>query len=368
MQHPDEGTIHTWLDGALPPEEASALEAHASSCARCSAAIAEARGLIAASSRIVSALDAVPAGVIPQRKAIARPWYASTKLRAAAAVLFVAGASMLLLRDQGTSPVEDLSTQVMSEAASRGATAPVSEMPPAGGQEKSSATAMRSAASSQETGSSQKKTEKKQAESDFRGRGLQSAQAAAKASAPATTADAAAPALGMAAPPPPPPPPPALQAPAASVGNVAAGRASAAAAVPRDSSGRRRELARTPVFDNVVVTGVAAEARSATEEFAVVRSDTSAGRMTVIYRTTSGAEVMLTEERTDGRSGAARVQSPPAPTPAASLPPAVSGSDTLPMRTIEWVDTAKKRKYRLSGQVSQAVLERLKAKIEESRR
>jgi anti-sigma factor RsiW len=29
MQHPDEGTIHAWLDGALSPEEAARVEAHA---------------------------------------------------------------------------------------------------------------------------------------------------------------------------------------------------------------------------------------------------------------------------------------------------------------------------------------------------
>lgn len=65
MPHPDEGTIHAWLDGALPPDESSAVESHVSECPECSAAVAEARGLIAASSRILSALDAVPGGVIP---------------------------------------------------------------------------------------------------------------------------------------------------------------------------------------------------------------------------------------------------------------------------------------------------------------
>lgn len=65
MQHPDEGTIHAWLDGALPPAEAAALEAHVASCAECSAAVAEARGMLAGASRILSALDDVPGGVIP---------------------------------------------------------------------------------------------------------------------------------------------------------------------------------------------------------------------------------------------------------------------------------------------------------------
>src|SRR5690349_15169384 len=110
MQHPEEGTIHAWLDGELPAEEAAALEAHIVACAECSAKVAEARGLIAASSRIVSALDIVPSGVIPAAKPARRPWYASTQLRAAAAVLIVAGASALVMRNGGRRVMEDAVT------------------------------------------------------------------------------------------------------------------------------------------------------------------------------------------------------------------------------------------------------------------
>lgn len=110
MQHPEEGIIHAWLDGELPAEEAAALEAHIAACADCSAKVAEARGLIAASSRIVSALDIVPGGVIPAAKPARRPWYASTQLRAAAAVLIVAGASALVMRNGGKRAMEDAVT------------------------------------------------------------------------------------------------------------------------------------------------------------------------------------------------------------------------------------------------------------------
>lgn len=64
--HVDEGTMHAWLDGALSTAEASAVESHVAHCDTCSAAAAEARGLIAASTRILSALDDVPGGVIPE--------------------------------------------------------------------------------------------------------------------------------------------------------------------------------------------------------------------------------------------------------------------------------------------------------------
>ena len=57
MPHLDEGMIHAWLDGQLPPDEAAAAEQHIRECAECSALVAEARGFIAASSRILGALD-----------------------------------------------------------------------------------------------------------------------------------------------------------------------------------------------------------------------------------------------------------------------------------------------------------------------
>ncbi len=49
MQHLDEGTIHAWLDGQLPRDEALEVEAHVAECRQCADAVAEARGLIAAS-------------------------------------------------------------------------------------------------------------------------------------------------------------------------------------------------------------------------------------------------------------------------------------------------------------------------------
>ena len=88
MQHLDEGTIHSWLDGALPPDEAARVEAHVSECAQCAAMAAEARGFIAASSRILTALDDAPRGVIPIQPIVRRRF--GPAWRAAAAVLVVA--------------------------------------------------------------------------------------------------------------------------------------------------------------------------------------------------------------------------------------------------------------------------------------
>ncbi|HEY5220093.1 MAG TPA: zf-HC2 domain-containing protein [Gemmatimonadaceae bacterium] len=97
MTHIDEGTIHAWLDGALTPSEGAAVEAHTASCAQCAAQVAEARGLLAGASRILSALDEVPAGVVPVRApdiTWAKPrrrWLRPTGWAVAAGVMLAVG-------------------------------------------------------------------------------------------------------------------------------------------------------------------------------------------------------------------------------------------------------------------------------------
>jgi anti-sigma factor RsiW len=99
MQHLDEGTIHSWLDGALPPDEAAQVEAHVAECPECAAAVAEARGFIAASSRILTALDNAPRGVIPvaapKRRVDPIVW------RVAATLLVVAAGTLAVFRNGG---------------------------------------------------------------------------------------------------------------------------------------------------------------------------------------------------------------------------------------------------------------------------
>jgi hypothetical protein len=89
MQHPEEGLIHAWIDGALPAAEAAELESHVTSCAECATTVAEARGLVAASSRIIGHLDAVPGNVIPAKRP-KKLWSRSTWPGAIAATLLVA--------------------------------------------------------------------------------------------------------------------------------------------------------------------------------------------------------------------------------------------------------------------------------------
>ena len=63
-EHPDEGTIHAWLDGALDADESAKMETHVDSCASCASRVAEARGLIAGASRVVHHLDDAPAPLL----------------------------------------------------------------------------------------------------------------------------------------------------------------------------------------------------------------------------------------------------------------------------------------------------------------
>jgi hypothetical protein len=129
MWHPDEGMIHGWIDGASSEGEALAIDEHLRTCESCEAIVAEARGLVAGASRIVGALDDVPAGVIPAatatvpgaaavdgRVTVAVPrarrpaFWNSSIFRMAAGLVFVVGASTIVLRDVIRTPKVKAST------------------------------------------------------------------------------------------------------------------------------------------------------------------------------------------------------------------------------------------------------------------
>jgi hypothetical protein len=142
MSHLDEGTIHAWLDGALPPEEAARVETHARECAECSAMVAEARGFMAGASRIVSSLDIVRGDVIPATPAASPTpvgrgslWRSRTFTPARASIaatILVGVASMFSLAHQDAklaSPAARLVSDTAAVTASAPATAPV--VPPA---------------------------------------------------------------------------------------------------------------------------------------------------------------------------------------------------------------------------------------------
>jgi len=106
--HVDEGTVHAWLDGQLSSEESTRIETHIRGCAACSALVAEARGYIAASTRILNALDGVPAKVVPAARPKRRAW----QMRIAAAIVVMAAGTAVILRGPlgKTSAPSDLRT------------------------------------------------------------------------------------------------------------------------------------------------------------------------------------------------------------------------------------------------------------------
>jgi anti-sigma factor RsiW len=146
-EHLDEGTIHAWIDGALPPDESARVESLATACTECAALVAEARGLVAASSRILSSLDAVPGGVIPgvesgtdqlaalraRRRETSRRWWNDRRFVVAASLVFVAGVSSLVWRSASNNnamPLESeqdaIVAQPSTDTAMPTATAPAS--------------------------------------------------------------------------------------------------------------------------------------------------------------------------------------------------------------------------------------------------
>ena len=338
MQHPDEGTIHAWLDGALQQEEGAALEEHVASCAECQAAVAEARGLIAASSRIVSALDIVPGGVIPARAQPRRAWYSSPQFRAAAAILFVAGASMLIMRGRGPEPLADTAQRVMSETAEKSGPATVQDGAMA------------------ETSVTVPLQEAPQAQSRSR--------AAAKAPAPKSGTDeaigATVGAMRVSA---------ESDAAAASVGaaapvTAAAGNAATVTAPPAaKTAARQLRLNTSPVLDNVVVTGVTAGSTAGSDDRLTVQGVDSTGTARITrYRLASGEEIILNETRpalnaavsaqAERRAESAREMAAPTAPPPPPAPARTDSAAAAPVATISWTDPRTSRRYTLSGRVS----------------
>ena len=94
MPHRDEARIHAWLDGELDAAESARVSELVARDGDWAAAAAEARGLIAASSRIIAALDRVPGHVVPRKQPSWRSGRGSM-IRAAALILVFASAATL---------------------------------------------------------------------------------------------------------------------------------------------------------------------------------------------------------------------------------------------------------------------------------
>ena len=315
MQHPDEGTIHAWLDGALSDEESKAIESHVAECEECASAVAEARGLIAASSRIVSALDVVPGGVIPAAKPRRAAWYTNTQLRAAAAVIIVAGASLLVVRNGRQEAVMQTTRPMIASAPA--VTAAVADEKPAEDDRAVAQTAAplsakaKQIASKAETGSRRENSQKQIA------------------------AD-----LSPAAPPP---------GPAAAIAAETGANAARAVEPQRALFGK--------------VSGVAATIADS-PELRPVRADTTADMHRTVYQVSSSIEVTLIDVGPP-RPAATSASSKTAEERAAqrpAAPPVANAPRDVAVNSISWVSKLG-RMMTLSGSLSKEELQALRLRL-----
>lgn len=156
--HVSEDTVHAWLDRQLGDGDANAVELHIATCANCAERVAEARGLKAATTRIVGSLDVGASGIVP-REDVARTashivalanaaekferanvvvakrkfWQNPVVLRAAAAVVVMLGGTTLVMRKYSATTLQvasaDSAVSTTAAAASSTASAVVAEAP-----------------------------------------------------------------------------------------------------------------------------------------------------------------------------------------------------------------------------------------------
>jgi len=327
MQHPDEGTVHAWLDGELSAEEVQALESHIATCPECSAKVAEERGFVAASSRIVGALDIVPGDVIPAATTSVktRPWYSTTQFRAAAGILVVAGASFLLLNKgqpreaqramelSKPQPVES-PMPMLSAGAADSASLPVTP------EAKPNETKQRLVAKEARKTEVAQQSKPVDAVADMTRGGI-------AAAAPA--------ALNTAAPAPAPP---------------------QAKRIAADSN---------VLLSDVVVTGVATVAESPLK---LLSSDTSQAAVKDVYEVGKGVEVTLVEStlrpRTFTRNSAQAERT--AQPMAAAPPPAAANEAQAATNSITW--SKGNKVFTLTGMMSRIQLEAIRLRLPEDKR
>jgi anti-sigma factor RsiW len=406
MQHPDEGTIHSWLDGALSAEEAARVEAHVKDCPECAAAVAEARGFIAASSRILTALDNAPRGVIPA--AAPKKRVDPIVWRVAATLLVVAGGTFVVLRNQGRgTPIPAMNdnvgvsgavTAVAPDASSDGSMAVASSAA-----NKTEATRVTAKASTpiKPPGNPLRAEAGGSAQNDFPGKAVAKLGAADISTANENSAAAATPPVTSSAPAA--APPSQAKPPAVLLGRLTPRSANTA------DAGAPALRALTPAPAGSVAALDAATERQAIK---IVGTARQIGAMTTLYEVAPGDTVTLTETvgaplegvvtgmsamRTTDQStkksvttqatksavapavtasdsqGAAGAASP-APAQAVQVPAGnvfTSKAGNLQVAngvtTISWTDPVTRNVLKLSGRMSPARLQQVKTQIERER-
>jgi anti-sigma factor RsiW len=404
MQHPDEGTIHSWLDGALSADEAARVEAHVKDCPECAAAVAEARGFIAAASRILTALDNAPRGVIPatapKKRVDPIVW------RVAATLLVVAGGTFALLKSGGReAPFSDVNrsnrgSESVAAVAQQASDSASVVAPSASNKAETTTLIAKAAAPTKSPGNPPRMVAGGSAQNGFSGKAAAKIGAADMSTATDNAPTPAGPPVTLSTTPP--ESRPQVNTGAAMSGN-AAGRSGSTVEAPT-----LRAL--TPASAGSVA---ALDAASGPQALKIVGTARQIGTRTTLYEVAPGDTVTLTEimsarleavvvtgmstartadqareksvttqavkgavapavSASDSQGGAAGVPSP-APAQAARPEGNVFTSKTgnaqvsNGVTTISWTDPVTRNVMRLSGRMSPARLQQVKTQIERER-
>jgi anti-sigma factor RsiW len=374
MQHLDEGTIHSWLDGALSVDEVARVEAHVKECPECAAAVAEARGFIAASSRILTALDNAPRGVIPA--AAPRKRFDPFVLRVAATVLVVAAGTLVVFQNRGsdkssTSIVADsalrMSAPIVGEGAavatSPAATAPASTPPTANAQIGDATEAARRtnvAKAPSLAPSKQPRPEDERREDNARATGARTVEAAGSAGQQTAVSS------GYAAEPAAPQVPPSNATSSMAMDMARAEEPLKVVSTPR-RIGMKVTLYEVAPGDTVTLT----------EPMMLSLRDVVTTGATVAAKAASTERAMAPQSvaRPDAAAAAAPdsqrgavLQSAPVRTPAPPPPAPVRQVEVANgVTTISWTDATTRNLLKLSGRMSEARLQQIKIRIEKER-
>ncbi len=110
MSHVDEGTLHAYLDGELPPAERTALETHLADCATCRATLTEERALRERASAVLGSARPAerPAPPLEQlrREPKRSPWRVRRSFAWAASLALALGLGYSLRTPRASAPLQ----------------------------------------------------------------------------------------------------------------------------------------------------------------------------------------------------------------------------------------------------------------------
>src|SRR6266481_5787628 len=95
MSHVDEGTLHSYLDGELSPDERAAVDSHLAQCATCRASLAEERALLERANAVLGSARPLERPAPPfeqlRRESKRSPWRVRPSIAWAASIVLAIG-------------------------------------------------------------------------------------------------------------------------------------------------------------------------------------------------------------------------------------------------------------------------------------